>query len=249
MNKSNFFFFTILIIFAQISSNNALSLNKKMNLKSKAKTVSSTMIVSKISATITTKQAEEIELFLQNSQKFNEETEKEFKKLDKNNDGVLDENEFRQAINDVSTSFGISPPTETEFRQLFSAFANNKGKLELHNFRIAAMVILQHVSMHFRRVAQARALKDLLNNRQAFNEKTLEGFKEYDKNHDGNLDLSEATEAINFVSQIIGVDKPSSEEVQRIYKSVQNKQGKVGIEEFRSALRYVFEKFVAHYKV
>jgi len=199
-----------------------------MNLKSKAKTVSSTMIVSKISATITTKQAEEIELFLQNSQKFNEETEKEFKKLDKNNDGVLD---------------------ETEFRQLFSAFANNKGKLELHNFRIAAMVILQHVSMHFRRVAQARALKDLLNNRQAFNEKTLEGFKEYDKNHDGNLDLSEATEAINFVSQIIGVDKPSSEEVQRIYKSVQNKQGKVGIEEFRSALRYVFEKFVAHYKV
>jgi Ca2+-binding EF-hand superfamily protein len=249
MNKNNFLFFTILIIFALIAFNNALSLNKKMNLKSKAKTDSTTMIVSKITAKITSKQAEEIENFLRNTTKLDEETEREFKKLDKNNDGVLDEKEFRQALNDVSNSFGITPPTDTEYKQLFSAFANNNGKLDLHNFRIAAIVVLNHVALHFRRVAQAKALKDLLNNSKAFNERTLVGFKEFDKNHDGHLDLVEATDAINFVSQMIGVNNPSSEEVQGIYKAVQNKQGKVGIEEFRSALRYVFGQFVAKYKV
>ena len=111
------------------------------------------------------------------------------------------------------------------------------------------MVILHHVALHFRRVAQAKAIKDLLNNSKAFKERTLEGFKEFDKNHDGHLDLGEATDAINLVSQMIGIDKPNSEEVQGIYKAVQNKQGKVGIEEFRSALRYVFGQFVAKYKV
>ncbi len=106
MNKSDFFFLIILTISAQISMLNALSLSKKLNLKSKTQTNinSYSRMISKITATITTKQAEEIEQFLHNTQQFNLETEREFKRLDTNKDDSLDYNEARKGLNDLSKS-------------------------------------------------------------------------------------------------------------------------------------------------
>lgn len=248
MNRINFFFTATLIIIAQLSFINCLSLNKKLKLNSKTSTKSLKKVATKVSARITSKQAEQIEQYLQNHKQFNEDVEREFKRLDKNNDGVLDENEARVGLNDLSKSLGVPVPTETEFKQLFSAFAKN-GHLTLVEFRIASLVIFQHIALHFRRVEQARAIKELLNNEQVFNQKSLEGFNEFDRDHNRNLDIQEATQAINFVSHMLGIDKPSSEDVREIYKAVQNKEGQVGLNEFRAALRYIFGKFVASYKV
>ncbi len=142
----------------------------------------------------------------------------------------------------------IPPPSERDFKQLYTAFSNQKGQLELENFRAAVRLVLQHVALNYRRVEQAQALKEFLKDETSFNQKVLEGFKKFDTNNDGNLDLKEATEAINFVYSLLKIDPLKSQEVQRIYRAVQNQQGKVGVNEFKSGLRYILQQFIANHK-
>jgi Ca2+-binding EF-hand superfamily protein len=247
MNKSDFFFLIMLTISAQITMSNALSLSKKTNLKSNTQTNASSRMLSKITATITTKQAEEIQQFLQNTQQFNQETENEFKKLDSNHNGSLDHNEARKGINELAQILQLPAPTDSQFTQLFNAFSNTSGELDLSNFRVAVRLVLQHAALHYRRVEQARALKQILNDENSFNQHVLQGFKKFDTNNDGNLDLQEASEAINYLYSHLGIDQPNSQEIQRMYSAVQNKNGKVGVNEFKTGLKYLLQHFIATY--
>jgi Ca2+-binding EF-hand superfamily protein len=250
MEKTAYFFLIILSISALVSMSNALDLKKNMNLKSNTKTQTnaSTRMISKITATITTKQAEEIQQFLKNTQQFNQETEKIFNHLDSNHNGSLDHNEARKGIHELAQLLQLPAPTDSQFKLLFKSFSNPSGELNLTNFRVATRVVLQFAASLYRNLEQAKALKQVLNDANSFNQLATEAFKKIDTNNDGNLDLQEVTQAVRFVCSHLHVDQPSSEYIQNMYSAVQNQNGKVGLNEFKSGIRFLFQQFIANTK-
>jgi len=106
---------------------------------------------------------------------------------------------------------------------------------------------LEQYIEYSRRLNQAYEIKQFLSNEKQFNDYSNKGFKHFDKNGDGKLDLEEAKAAIYYVSDYLRIDRPSSDQVQHFYKTMQNKKGEIGITEFRAALRFVLGQFLQRF--
>lgn len=79
----------------------------------------------------------------------------------------------------------------------------------------------------------APSVKEILKDKVALRKIAAEAFKAVDTDGSGFLEKNELEQVLNNVSLDLGVDKPSSEEVEEVLKELDaNSDGKLSLEEF-----------------